>query len=130
MSEGTNFGGESGSGSTLSDEGLVPLPASPEPIPFSAELLPRTASQEHKTLTVTWKDKEIRVICHGAGGGCHVVALCNVLLLRGEISIADDRELLTTEDLHALLSRQRRVTTSDNNLPGDDHSLQQLFDVT
>jgi hypothetical protein len=68
----------------------------------------RTASdqqeQDHFYLKrLKWNGKTVPVLTQNENGPCPLVALCNVLLLRGDMTLSSDAELVTGEYLLSLL---------------------------
>jgi hypothetical protein len=50
-----------------------------------------------------WNGKTVPVLTQNENGPCPLVALCNVLLLRGDMTLSSDAELVTGEYLLSLL---------------------------
>ncbi|KAI8047848.1 uncharacterized protein B0P05DRAFT_565268 [Gilbertella persicaria] len=56
--------------------------------------------EEYLVKTIEWKDKPVQIITQNENGPCPLVAICNVLFLRGDIEIRPpDRESVTFEYL-------------------------------
>ncbi|EPB90420.1 hypothetical protein HMPREF1544_02786 [Mucor circinelloides 1006PhL] len=55
---------------------------------------------EYLVKTIDWRDKQVRIITQNENGPCPLVAICNVLFLRGDLEIRPpDREVVTFEYL-------------------------------
>ncbi|GAN00822.1 protein FAM63B [Mucor ambiguus] len=93
--------------SSTSNLGLqtVSEPATREQQPAPAfENVPDGVAQcdkdEYLVKTIDWRDKKVRIITQNENGPCPLVAICNVLLLRGDLDIRPpDREIVTFEYL-------------------------------
>ncbi|KAF1798927.1 hypothetical protein FB192DRAFT_1394037 [Mucor lusitanicus] len=95
--------------SSNSGEPTVPQTASESanedkrPVP-SFESVPNVVAQcdkdEYLVKTIDWKGKSVRIITQNENGPCPLVAICNVLFLRGDLEIRPpDREVVTFEYL-------------------------------
>ncbi|KAJ3414040.1 Ubiquitin carboxyl-terminal hydrolase MINDY-1 [Chytridiales sp. JEL 0842] len=81
--------------------------------PPSAHHQPSSSPCTEYTLKpITWKDprhsptdppRKLKIIAQNENGPCPLLALCNVLLLRGDIEISYDRPTVTYEHLVALV---------------------------
>ncbi|KAI8368407.1 FAM63A-like protein [Choanephora cucurbitarum] len=76
---------------TKEEEEHTPVPTEPSGLIFAEEYLVKT---------IQWKDKPVQIITQNENGPCPLVAICNVLFLRGDLSIQPpDREVVTFEYL-------------------------------
>ncbi|KAI9483456.1 MAG: hypothetical protein EXX96DRAFT_479020 [Benjaminiella poitrasii] len=63
-------------------------------------LIPQCEKDEYLVKTIEWRNKKVRIITQNENGPCPLVAICNVLFLRGDLDIQPpDRELVTFEYL-------------------------------
>ncbi|KAI8371830.1 hypothetical protein BD560DRAFT_489473 [Blakeslea trispora] len=57
-------------------------------------------AEDYLVKTIQWKDKPVQIITQNENGPCPLVAICNVLFLRGDLRIQPpDREVVTFEYL-------------------------------
>ncbi|GAA5814808.1 hypothetical protein MFLAVUS_008311 [Mucor flavus] len=70
-----------------------------EPVTLTG-IASQCGKDEYLVKTIEWKDKTIRIITQNENGPCPLVAICNVLFLRGDLDIQPpDREVVKFEYL-------------------------------
>ncbi|GAA5800016.1 hypothetical protein HPULCUR_005437 [Helicostylum pulchrum] len=64
------------------------------------DIVSQCGEDEYLVKTIEWKEKTIRIITQNENGPCPLVAICNVLFLRGDLDIQPpDREIVKFEYL-------------------------------
>ncbi|KAJ1650495.1 hypothetical protein IWQ61_008721 [Dispira simplex] len=107
---------------------VSPSKTSSEPLttssaPLSPTLQPAAAEGVYQLKDIVWMDprtqqeREVKVITQNENGPCPLIAICNVLLLRGEIDLPADQPTVTFDHLVQLLADKIVRESNDLTLP-------------
>lgn len=89
---------------------LMPHSETPKPLPSqqsentSQSFQPQAVSDCYYTRRIVFGNRECSIICQNENGPCPLLALCNVLLLRGTIKIHPDRTMVEFSFLVEILT--------------------------